>query len=256
MALLATLWIGKELGQIELISAKSLIRHGDELIIYGYEKIDNIPNGVVFKDANEVFPCNKIIRHKKTGSPALHSDLFRYALIEKTGAIWVDLDILALKPFKFPSEWVFGYEQEGYINGAVLHFPKNSKTLKKLLEIKPETKGMPPNLQGFKKVKYALRNWMQGGLSIDLWPWGSIGPSAITEYLYIYDEVKHALPRSAFYAVGLDEVEKFVKPGALSMADIPKDAWALHLWGKELRNVLREKYENRIPDGSFLQNFM
>ena len=119
-----------------------------------------------------------------------------------------------------------------------------------------DVRGVPPHLEGFKKWKYQLRSWLKGGLTIDQWPWGSIGPAAITHFLQQTGEIKHTLPMSAFYAVPLAQVERFVQPGALQDSDIPDDAWALHLWGKELRQVLQHKYQGRIPAGSFLARFV
>ena len=144
MATVASLWIGDRLGPIEQASIRSFLKVGDTFILYAYNPIIGIPPGVEVKDAQEILPCTRIIRHKKTGSPAIHADLFRYALLEKTGITWVDLDVIALKPFRFEGDYVFGYENERSVANGVLRLPKNSKTLQELLSIKIDTKGYPP----------------------------------------------------------------------------------------------------------------
>lgn len=250
---LACLWIGDSLGLIEVASAKSFLKHGNTLTLYSYAPVKNVPCGVIQKDANEILQTDRIIRHKKTGSPALHSDLFRFALMEKTNAIWVDLDIIALRSFNFPTDWIFAYESKSIVNGAVLKLPKDSQTLKHLSQYNSDYKGPPlHSTKGFRRFRYRLRSFLTGGMTIDLWPWGSLGPLALTHFLRQTGEIKHAYPINAFYSIPLKEVERFVKPGALSDKDIPKDAWALHLWGKELRQIIEEKYYGDVPDGSFL----
>lgn len=149
IATVASLWIGERLGMIEKASIRSFLKVGDHFILYAYNPIANVPDGVEVRDAQEVYPCRSIIRHKKSGSPALHSDLFRYALQAKTDYIWVDLDIIALRSFDFPRPWVFGLETETEANNAVLKLPKDSQTLQELLKINERTIGLPPMMKGF-----------------------------------------------------------------------------------------------------------
>jgi len=251
MAELGTFWTGGPLGPIELASLRSFRRYGDCVTVYSPHPMTDLPEGVMWCDASDVMPSHKIILHRKSQSPALHSDLFRYQLIEKTNKIWVDLDIIALRSFDFGTEWVFGYETPGEVNGAILQLPKSSLTLQALLAVRPNTKGIPPYLTGFRKAKY----WVKGfgrGLPLDLWPWGSIGPRLLTHYLAEFDEIQHALPISAFYSIPLGETARFAAPGALTRNDLPSDAWAVHLWGSKLRQVLQRNYSGHVPEGSFL----
>ena len=257
MQQLASLWIGDALGPIERASARSFLAQGNCLTLYAYGPVANVPEGVRLKDAREILGADQIIREKKTGSPALHSDIFRYALMEKSDAIWVDLDIIALRPFNFPSPYIFGYETETFVNGAVLHLPKNSKTLQALLKYKPGFRSIPPYLTGLRKKKYQVRAWLAGGgIPIEKWPWGALGPRALTYFLRQSGEIQYALSTSAFYAIALKETERFLIPGGIRAGDIPADAWAVHLWGKDLRKLLNEKYHGEVPAGSFLSKFI
>lgn len=251
MATVASLWIGERLGMIEKASIRSFLKVGDHFILYAYNPIANVPDGVEVRDAQEVYPCRSIIRHKKSGSPALHSDLFRYALLAKTDYIWVDLDIIALRSFDFPSEWVFGIETQGEVNGAVLNMPKDSKALQELLKFNENMIGFPPMMKGWQRVRYWFKSWGRG-MTIDRWPWGSIGPRALSHYLHIYDEFKYAMPVSAFYAIPLDRAHEFAIPGKITLDDLPEGAWGVHLWGKELRQYLKQHCAGEPPEGSFL----
>lgn len=251
MADLASFWAGSTLGPIEIASARSFLRHGDRLTIYAPGPIGNLPEGLIWRNADEIMPSDRIVLHKQTGSPALHTDLFRYALMNRTDQVWVDLDVIALRPLDFPSPWVFGHETAEQVNGAVLRLPRHSASLKALSAFRPDTVGFPPHVGGFRRLKYWVRTGGRG-LPIDRWPWGSIGPRALTHFLRATGEIRHAMPASAFYAVSLSDVGRFVEPGALTRDSLPPDAWAVHLWGSALRRVVRERHGGSIPAGSFL----
>ncbi len=54
--IIQSLWIGKELSKIEQLCIASFIYHGCVFHLYTYEKVANVPAGVVLMDANEIIP--------------------------------------------------------------------------------------------------------------------------------------------------------------------------------------------------------
>lgn len=252
MVALGSLWIGKVLGPIELASIASFLRTGHDLTLYSYGDIANLPPGVDLRDAAEIMPGDRILRHHRDQSPAIHSDLFRYRMIAATGRIWVDLDIIALRPFRFAGAHVFGYEHAASINNAVLGLPGDSPTLAGLLALRPETRGLPPRLTGLRKARYQLRNALAGGLPLDRWPWGSTGPALLTHLLHETGEIAHALPVQAFYAVPFADHGRFADPGGLAPDDVPPGAYGLHLWANALKKHIAARHGGRLPRDSFL----
>lgn len=251
MAELATLWIGDRLGPIEAASLRSFLRQGDRITVYAYHDLA-VPDGVHLADAGTILSGARILRDRRTGSPAIHADLFRYRMIAQTGKIWVDLDIIALKPFaQLPMPWIFGRETATSINNAVLHLPPDSRTLGKLLAYGPDTVAMPPALRGLRRLKYWLRS-LGRGLPLDRWPWGGIGPRALTHFLEETGESTQALPVEAFYAIPQSDAARFLEPGAITPEGLPAEAWGVHLWAKDLRSVLDARYGGHVPEGSFL----
>lgn len=248
----ASLWIGNRLGPIELASIRSFRRQEHDFTLFSYEPIENCPPDVIARDAREIFDCGRIVLHKKSKSPALHADLFRYALIRQTDFVWVDLDIIALRPFDFPSDYILGYEDECHLNNAVLKLPHDSPALKQLLEIHVETKGCPPNLNGVRHLRYRLRNLLAGGLPITRWPWGAIGPQLVTAELRKSGEIAHSLPISAFYSLPLAEAGRFADPDGYNPSNAPTDAFAVHLWANRLRHYVDQKYAGTFPADSFV----
>lgn len=251
-AVVASLWIGESLGEIEIACLRSFHRLGHPFILYTYSEIRNVPDFVELRDASQIFPTRRILRHWKNGSPAIHSDLFRYALMAKTDFIWVDLDVIALREFAFPKDFVFGWESSDVVANGVLRLPKNSPALKELLKLDETTTGVPPFLTGLRQLKYEIRDKLSGGLGIERWPWGATGPRLLTECLKTSGEIENALPVHAFYSVPLSEAWKFCVPASFSREQAPNDAYAVHVWANKLRPYVTEKYHGKFPKDSFV----
>jgi len=94
------LWIGSRLTRFEYNSIKSYLVAGYEYHLYTYDKVDNIPEGVIIKDGNEILDKKEIFYYE--GSIAPFSDLFRYKLLHMRGGIWTDCDIICIK--KIPND--------------------------------------------------------------------------------------------------------------------------------------------------------
>ncbi|MFV0492247.1 MAG: hypothetical protein ACK5M4_10545 [Pseudorhodobacter sp.] len=248
----ASLWIGERLGPMELASIRSFIRQGHEFTLFAYEKVENCPSDATFRDAREILDAGRIIRHYKTQSPAPHSDIFRYAMIRQTDFTWVDLDVVALRPFDFPDDHVFGHESADRVASGILRLPPESSALARLMEINVDTKGLPPHLTGLRKLKYRIRNAMAGGLPVDRWPWGAIGPRLLTLALRETGEISKALPVSAFYSVPLQQAACFAEPGGYDAEQAPEGAYAVHLWASHLRHYIVERYDGKFPAESFV----
>lgn len=252
---LASLWIGPQLGSIEQLCALSCLAQGHSLTLYTSEKTLGIPPGIEVRDAREIFDSQHIVRHKKTGSAALHSDIFRYQLLQKTPQTWVDLDIFCLRPIPLQNAYVFAQESSQEINGAVLRLPQNSPSLAELLQYLPEHRGYPPFFSPSRKLRYWLKS---GGRkpSIAQWPWGAIGPRGLTYHLEKNQEARHALPTEAFYPIALQDLSQLTAPHALQREALPSGSYAVHLWASHLKKHLLANHAGRIPEHSFLDQEM
>lgn len=249
---LASFWVDAPLGPIEQVSALSFLDVGHDLIVYSTGPLDGLPPGVELRDANEILSTANIVKHRRTGSVALYSDLFRYALLNRTGHIWVDLDIVALRPFPDDLEYLVGYESENEVNGAVLRLPKNSAALAKLSQYNAQTRGYPPFLKGFRRFRYMLKSFGMG-MHISDWPWGSIGPRGLTHFLVETSEIEQALPVETFYPIPFQQADRFARPHDLTFESFAQETFAVHLWGKALREHIQEKHRGAVPHDSFLQ---
>lgn len=250
---LASLWIGDRLSPIELASLHSFVAQGHRMSVYSYAPIANLPECIEALDANEILPSTSILyyRDRKKPSPALHANLFRYAMIARTPKVWVDLDIIALRPLALTSDYVFGFETNQSVNNAVLRLPAQSPTLRDLLTFTADTRGIAPHITGFRRFKYHVKSFGRG-YPIDRWAWGSTGPKALTLFLGRHNEMRHAQPINAYYPVTVANHAQLLEPGRLTEKDFGPETWCIHLWGSRIRDTMRTRYGGEAPAGSFM----
>jgi hypothetical protein len=98
------LWVGEYLTDIHFACVSSFIKNGHCFILYAYDKIKNLPDGVVLFDANIII--NKNLIYKFDDSYAGFSNLFRNKLLYLHGCWYVDLDIYNLKIFDFKDDLI------------------------------------------------------------------------------------------------------------------------------------------------------
>ena len=108
------LWFGEALTNLERLGMKSFMANDHEFHLYVYDELQDIPQGVVIKDANEIVLRERIEEFRWFAG---FSDFFRYTLLAKKGGWCVDMDVICLRPFDFPDEYVFaaiGCQEHSY----------------------------------------------------------------------------------------------------------------------------------------------
>ena len=101
---IGALWMEGRLSFLEQLCLKSFVDAGHHVILYHYGPLLGVPDGIELRDANMVLPRTNFLKHERTGSPALHSDLFRYKMLEQNdGMIWADTDAYCVKKFETPN---------------------------------------------------------------------------------------------------------------------------------------------------------
>jgi hypothetical protein len=93
-------WAYGNFSNLEKIAASSFIKNGYDLNIWTYRKIDNAPTEASIRDANEILPESTVFLNLHS-SYASFSDLFRYALLNKIGGLYVDTDVISVKSAKY-----------------------------------------------------------------------------------------------------------------------------------------------------------
>jgi hypothetical protein len=69
------IWIGDPMGPLHAACLKSFMGVGYRVILHAYSRVADAPPGVEYFDANKLMSSESIVRHSKTGSLALASDI-------------------------------------------------------------------------------------------------------------------------------------------------------------------------------------
>lgn len=249
------LWIGSRLSIISECCLKSFVMRGHKVFLHVYNKIENIPQGVIVQDANLIIPENKIIKHKKTGSYALFSDIFRYSLLNSVDGIYVDCDVYCLKPIiHSKSDYLLGYEDDSYINGAVLALPKNSSVLQDLKKMCNNPNFIPPWYSNKRKIIQKFKNFFNINSGIENLPWGSIGPHAITYYMKKNKYLHQVSPIDIFYPVHYNCVNQFFDSELDILDIVSKRTLCIHLYNERLKNRNLSNLDKNCLMYKFLHN--
>lgn len=243
--LISALWIGGDLSFLEQLCLKSFLDAGHPVRLYAYEPIGNAPEGVEMADAATILPLTNFLRHERTSSPALHSDLFRYRLLAAPGepTIWADTDAYCVRPFRTPSGHFHAWESPIHVNGGVLGLPQDSATLAALLEFTSDEFAIPE----WYGESYArdLRKKRDAGTPVHAgeMPWGVWGPHALTHFLNATGEIRHAMPRAALYPFSFAERALMLRPGFDSSRHVTGETFSIHFYGRRTRARIVEQFE-------------
>ncbi|ATG36266.1 Glycosyl transferase family 2 [Phaeobacter piscinae] len=247
LPVIASLWIGGNLSYLEQTCLKSFADHGHRTLLYTYETVDNCPPGVELMDANRIFPASDFIRHKVSGSPAVHADAFRYKMISMQNVIWVDADVLCVKPWDFQDQWVFGWEKTGrLVCNAVLGLPRFSRTLQRLNAFCENEYPIPPWAKGEERAQLEAAHAAGNPVHVSELKWGVWGPSALTYFLNETGEMAHVKPQMAFFQISFKERRNLLSPGYIVEKKIDDGCYGVHLWNRRLSRRLIT-HEGGIP---------
>lgn len=174
MAVVSSLWVGGPLGFVQRLCLKSFVHFGHDISLYVYDMDMEVPDGVRKLNAEEIVPSDKIFSYH--GQLAAFSDYFRYKMIQKTGAMWVDADTLCLSDKFFEDDpFVFIKESDYLIAGGILKMPQNHPMT---ISINKKAERMLPQL---KKAQTGSK-------------WASLGPLLLTKLAEGFGVSQYAQP--------------------------------------------------------------
>lgn len=242
-----TLWIGDKLGPVERACLRSVNRQGHAVALYCYTKVEGVPLGVELRDASTVLPESHIFR-QRNGSVASFSDWFRYELLRLGAGTWIDTDIYLLKPLDEAAEYLFGEEEPGIINNAVLRLPARSALLSSLLEVF-ERRRTPSWLPWRAFVAVRARQLVNGQVDLTRLKWGATGPMALSSLARDLGLATLAHPAEVFNPIPWSKANWILDPAVQLEQLTTERTVAVHLW-----NYCISEFKNApAPHGSFLE---
>lgn len=227
----ATFWAGKTVSAFEAACITSFLARGYEYIVFSYDALDNLPLGATLRDAREITEEANVRRFLIQGRPNLShfSDLFRYELFRRTDHIWVDTDMLLLRPLDLPScDQLLAKEDPSTLCGAIMRLD-----------------GAHPSLDALIAKTEALRDR-------DL-VWGATGPRLLTAVFDRHTIMQKAYDPKFFFPVHYDQSWKaFLPEFRDECVALCQSAYTTHLWNDR---VMKIGVWKRFcpPVGSFLE---
>ena len=232
------LWIGEELSLNEILCISSFIKNGHEFHLYVYDKIKNIPNKCIVKDANEILPETDIFYYNEKQSisgekrPTAFSNMFRYKLLYDKGNYWVDMDMICIKYLNFNEPYVFSSEstflRDQIANAGIIKCPKGCDFAKYCYEV------------CLKKDKSKLK-------------WGEIGPKLVAEGIAKYKLQTYIKPWTYFCPIGYDKINDLITP-ANALTNFSNEWYCIHLWNELW--IKKKLNKNKIYYGSLFGNLV
>lgn len=251
LPIIQSLWIGSPLSNFEKLCIQSFLDHGHEFHLYVYDEVGGIPSGVTVKSANEILSHNLIFRYSN-GSVAGFSNWFRYEMLAKHGGMWVDMDMICLKPFAFGDEFVVGYYDEDPANGVNTAVCGGRNEIWRLLSdsCRDHPKFQPwdsPKIIWRKLRRKLKRKGLDGS------PFGQIGgPRPLSEALQYFDLMKLAKPNTYFYPLRVKHWDSIFDETFSGGANFGDDVFGMHLWNEHARRHGYDKNQN-FPHGSLFE---
>lgn len=216
---IAMLWISGPLRNIEKLCIASWIGNGHEVDVYSYGEIPDLPPGATPRDAGEVLSSEYIERLKPVAhvdrqrwQPLMNfSDLFRVKLMEQGRGLWLDGDVLLLRPIDFdPTLPYFAWEDWHRIGSPVFYLPKGAPFIEDYNRVYDSPDLMPPWL-GFRRRVLKPLLWKLRGLPYSPPDLGITiyGNDAFTRLARKHRLTRHALPKRSFYAWNAEQTNRF-----------------------------------------------
>jgi hypothetical protein len=232
---------------------------GHPVVLYAYRRPDNVPAGVTVTDAAEIVPESRMLLFRtgrKKGSAAPFSDLFRYELLAAGRGIWIDCDLLCIRPLP-DSPHLYGLETETSINGAVLRLPPDSPALADLRRF-ASGKFTPPWDSPARRLLWPIVHSLTP-IDVRTMSWGAIGPKALSWVSDRYALSEYAQPADVFYPVPILEVDAYCRAEADIRRFVTPRTICIHLWnhrisrrdvepGSFVAHVLDGTWRSRLPD--------
>ena len=228
--IIQSLWVGNRLSKMEQLCIHSFLANGHEFHLYLYDPCENVPEGTVIKDANEIILKADISKYPNLPN---FSDIFRYYLLQQRACWWVDFDVICLKPFDFPDDYVFASEEYPpgclLVNGCLLKAPAGSPLLQVAIERCNQQDSLHPTGE-----------LLNGGLAF--------GPELLTHLTQELELRSYVKPRATFTPISCQNTPKyFIDPQVNT--DL-SEAYACHLFHSKWVEV-----EGSFPSTCFYEQW-
>jgi hypothetical protein len=204
-----TFWHGP-LDALRLTCLRSQVAAGHKVTLYSFDPIAALPDGVGNTEAEPILPhafSERLRPPQPDGSwrdwtTLQFSDFFRMRLMAEGAGLWLDADVLLLKPVEIdPAQPYFAWERPRQLGNSVLYLPPRDPIVLAFERLMRQDELTPDWLALRHRLTFALRQLRGGSNRLSDVRLAIYGPAALTALASRAGALRYALPRQSFYAV-------------------------------------------------------
>jgi hypothetical protein len=205
---IVTFWHGP-LDALRRLCLRSQVAAGHKVTVYSFDPLAGLPDSVGNADAEAVLSHTFAERLRPTGASGVwhdwttvqFSDFFRMRLMAENAGLWLDADVLLLRPVEIdPAKPYFAWERPRQLGNSVLYLPSNDPIVASFASLIQQDELTPDWLALRHRLMFAFGGWRGKHRVSDLRV-AIFGPAALTALARRTDELHYALPWKTFYAV-------------------------------------------------------
>ena len=228
---IVTFWHGP-LDGLRQLCLRSQVAAGHKVTVYSFEPLPGLPDGVGNSEAEAVLPhsfAEKLRPPESDGSwrdwtTLQFSDFFRMRLMALGAGLWLDADVLLLKPIEIDiAKPYFAWERRRQLGNSVLYLPPQDPIVADFEDLMEQEELTPDWLALRHRLTFTLRRLRGGSNRLSDIRIAIYGPASLTALAKRHSELNYALPKKSFYAVhALPKL--FFEPGDFSaLISRPRD---------------------------------
>lgn len=231
-----TFWHGP-LDRLRRTCLKSQVAAGHKVTVYSFEPLAGLPEGVGNAEAEAILPhafAEKLRPPQPDGSwrdwtTLQFSDFFRMRLMARSAGLWLDADVLLLRPVEIdPSKPYFAWERPRQLGNSVLYLPPDDAIVVAFEELMRQDELTPDWLALRHRLIFGLRKLRGKSNRLSDIRVAIYGPAALTALAARSGELGYALPKKSFYAVHA-EPKLFFEPADFATLISDPDITGLHI---------------------------
>jgi hypothetical protein len=231
-----TFWHGP-LDALRQLCLRSQVAAGHKVTVYSFEPLGQLPDGVGNAEAEAILPhsfSEKLRPAEPDGSwrdwtILQFSDFFRMRLMAQRAGLWLDADVLLLKPVEIdPARPYFAWERPRQLGNSVLYLPADDAIVAAFASLMQQDELTPDWLALRHRLTFALRRLRGGSNRLSDIRIAIYGPAALTALARRAGELAYALPKKSFYAVHADP-KRFFEPSDFSALIGDPEIIGLHI---------------------------
>jgi hypothetical protein len=231
-----TFWHGP-LDRLRSLCLRSQVAAGHKVTVYSFDPLPGLPDGVVNAEAEAVLPhafSEKLRPPQPDGSwrdwtTLQFSDFFRMRLMAQNAGLWLDADVLLLKPVETdPAKPYFAWERPRQLGNSVLYLPADDPIVNAFTDLMEQEELEPDWLALRHRLVLMLRQLRGRSNRVADLRVAIYGPASLTALAKRNSELHHALPKQSFYAVHA-EPKLFFEPSDFSRVVADPAVIGLHI---------------------------